>query len=266
MNLSSHLPKKSLGQHFLIHQGIQQRIVDGCGLLATDTVVEIGPGKGAITDKIAQRVKRVVAIEKDRVLAGALRERFDQTHVEVTEADVLEFDFSHLPAARICVGNLPYNVAAPIIEKVLTSGKFERLYAMVQLEHGHRMLAGPGSKEYGSLSCFVQFYSRTRKLFEIRPSAFQPPPKVQSVFIEFDIYPPDRRPIQNVPEDDLLAMIRAAFLQRRKTILNALGFLAPKETLSAVLKDLNIPEQTRAEQICLMDFVRIFRAVKPVKP
>jgi len=260
--LPAHLPKKSLGQHFLIHEGVQDKIVEACRLQPDDVILEIGPGKGAITRKISERVKGVIAIEKDRLLAPALKESFEGSNVTVIEADVLAYDFAQLPRRLKCVGNLPYNAAASIIEKILTSERFTEMFAMVQLEQGERMIAAPGGKEYGSLSCFVQYYSRVKKVLDIRPSAFAPPPKVQSAFLSFEIYAPQERPIQNVEAEYLFKVIRTAFLQRRKTILNALGGMCSKNDLAALLERLEIPARTRPEQISLEDYVRMARELK----
>ena len=251
----SFFPKKSLGQNFLVNPRIQQKIIEACELEKDDVVLEIGPGQGALTRPLSERVSKVFAIEKDDRLAGRLSGEFAGTNVLIIHDDVLEYSFDRLPEGVKVVGNLPYNIATPIIEKVLTfRHKFSAFYLTVQLEYGNRIAATPGSRDYGSLSCFVQYYADVRKLFNIPPSAFSPAPKVESCFLFLRPLSQPRWPARD--EQFLFILIRACFSQRRKTIRNSLATVYGEET-GEILKKLNIDPMLRAEDLGLQDYVRL---------
>ncbi len=257
---SSFIPKKSLGQNFLINPRIRQRIIHACELSKDDVVLEIGPGKGALTCAIAPCVRAVFAIEKDDRLAQELRERFSGTNVTVIHADVLEYPFDLLPDGMKVIGNLPYNITTPIIEKVFQhQKKFSVFYMTVQLEYGNRMTAGPDSKDYGSLSCFVQYHADAKRIFRIPNTAFQPVPKVQSCFICLRIR---KKPEYSVDADLLFKVIRACFNQRRKIIVNSLSRVIPKEKLVGVLHAAGIDPCVRAEELGLADYARLTEKIK----
>lgn len=251
-------PKRSLGQNFLVNPRIQERIIAACALEKSDVVLEIGPGKGVLTRPLAQRVKKVLAIEKDNFLAPQLEKEFAGTNVTIEHADVLKYSFEQLPAPMKVVGNLPYNIATPIIEKVLTfRHKFPVFYLTVQLEYGSRIVAKPGSKDYGSLSCFVQYYATARKLFKISPSAFCPAPKVDSCFLSLHMR---TAPARNARDEEFLfKLIRACFSQRRKTIRNSLAVVYGREDTEKILAELHIDPRLRAEDLSLEDYVRLAR-------
>ena len=249
-------PKRSLGQNFLINPRIQERIIEACDLTKDDVVLEIGPGKGVLTRPLADRVKKVLAIEKDNYLAPQLEKEFAGTNVTIEHADVLKYPFEQLPAPMKAVGNLPYNIATPIIEKVLAfRHKFPVFYLTVQLEYGNRIVARPHSKEYGSLSCFVQYYAQAQKLFKIPPSAFRPAPKVDSCFLSLRMRPEPARKARD--EEFLFKLIRACFSQRRKTLKNSLAVIYGKEKGEELLRNLNIDPMVRAEDLSLEDYVRL---------
>lgn len=250
------VPKRSLGQNFLVNPRVQQRIIQACDLHNDDVVLEIGPGKGALTTAIAAGVKEVFAVEKDDRLAEGLREQFRDTNVRIVHADVLEYPFSRLPDKLKVIGNLPYNIATPIIEKVLASRhKFTIFYMTVQLEYGNRLVARPHSKDYGSLSCFVQYYAQTQKLFKIPPTAFNPVPKVDSCFLSLRM----RREPECAAKDEkfLFQLIRACFSQRRKTLKNSLSAIYAKERMDDLLRKFKIDPMARAEDLGLEDYVRL---------
>ncbi len=181
---TSQRPNKSLGQNFLVDERIQQKIVNTCLLKVDDTVLEIGPGKGAITARILPLVKRLVVVEKDRQLVSFLKENFLEPQLEIVEGDFLKMDISSLGNNLIIVGNIPYYISTPIIEKILANkDKIQRAYLTVQLEFGQRLGAMPGNKDYGSLSCFVQYHADVKVLFKISPGSFHPQPKVHSCFV-----------------------------------------------------------------------------------
>ena len=253
------VPKKRLGQNFLINPHIKQKIISSCQLQPSDCVLEIGPGQGALTMAIAPYVQKVIAIEKDHELAFGLKEHFKNSNVTVIHGDILKFPFSSLPEKLKIIGNLPYNIATPIIEKVFTHHKqFSSFYMTVQLEYGRRLSAKPNSKDYGSLSCFVQYYAEVKMLFRIKNTAFYPRPKVQSCFIQLDMRKEPKFQIHS--EDLFFKILRHAFGQRRKTIQNSLSQVFKKNQLLSVLESLNIDPKLRAENLKLEDYVRITNA------
>jgi 16S rRNA (adenine1518-N6/adenine1519-N6)-dimethyltransferase len=234
---------------------LRQKIIQSCDLRKEDVVLEIGPGTGLLTQTIAEKVRKVFAVEKDDRLAWDLKRRLGGTNISVLHADVLEYPFEKLPDGMKVIGNLPYNIATPIIAKIFRyRGKFEVFYMTVQWEYGSRMAAGPHSKDYGSLSCFVQYYAEVKKLFKIPPGAFSPPPKVQSCFLRLEMKEP---PLPADSEEWLFKVIRSCFNQRRKMIQNSLSSLLPKKEIDAILQELTIDSRLRAEDIGLEDYVRL---------
>ncbi|MCK5081858.1 MAG: ribosomal RNA small subunit methyltransferase A [Candidatus Omnitrophica bacterium] len=249
-------PKKSLGQNFLINPNVIKRIIASCDLKPTDTILEIGPGKGALTHALSEQAQKVIAIEKDDHLAAQLTQTFKDTNVDVIPADILKYPFDKLPSNVKIIGNLPYNIATPIIEKAINyRKKFYAFYMTVQLEYGQRITAGPDSKSYGSLSCFVQYYADTKILFKIKNSSFQPIPKVQSCFLQLNLLEKPKHKAQD--EKCLFKIIRACFGQRRKTIANTLSTIVHKEKTVELLKTLDINPKLRAENISLKKYVQI---------
>ncbi|MBF0484017.1 MAG: ribosomal RNA small subunit methyltransferase A [Candidatus Omnitrophica bacterium] len=254
--IQNHRAKKSLGQNFLTNSAIIKKIIEVCDLKKDDVVLEIGPGKGAITEGIASRVKQVLAVEADHTLAKYLHEKFTGTNITVFSEDILKFDFEKLPDNIKLISNLPYNIATPIIEKVIAHRrKFNQFFMMVQLEYGQRMCAVPGNKTYGSFSCFVQYYGLPEILFKIGRGAFQPMPKVQSCFIKYDLF--KKLPQEFHIEERLFMIIRTAFQQRRKTILNSLNGFADKASLEKIFVKLGIDSQDRAESLSLGQYIKI---------
>ncbi|MBF0484996.1 MAG: ribosomal RNA small subunit methyltransferase A [Candidatus Omnitrophica bacterium] len=254
------IPKKRLGQNFLRDQRVLRRIIEACELKNDETVLEIGPGQGALTRSIAPYVKDIIAVEADPQLADQLRKDFDPAKLTVHDSDILKFDFSKIQGPIKVVGNLPYYISTPIIELVITNRKlFTSLFMTVQLEFGERLVAAPGSKEYGSFSCFVQFYTKPRILFKIPPSAFHPVPKVTSCFMRLDLR---LEPPEEVKDETFfLKVIRQAFLQRRKSLVNSLGALASKDKLFLALSAAGVDPKARAEELGLAQFARIADAL-----
>lgn len=249
-------PKKSLGQNFLINPNVVERIMASCDLKPTDIVLEIGPGKGALTHPLSSRAKKIIAIEKDDHLAAQLKQTFKDTNVEIIHDDILKYPFDGLPNDVKIIGNLPYNIATPIIEKTLNHRqKFTTFYMTVQLEYGQRIAAKPNNKSYGSLSCFVQYFAEPKILFKIKNSSFQPIPKVQSCFLQLDLLKKPKHKAQD--EDCLFRIIRACFSQRRKTVQNTLSTIIHKERTRELLQALDINPKLRAENISLEKYVQI---------
>lgn len=254
------IAKKRFGQNFLVDPNIQNKIVSSCDLNENDIVLEIGPGQGALTEKIARKVKSVIAVEKDKTLAKELQKKYHDSNIQIVCEDFLKYSFYDLGQDIKVIGNLPYNVATPIIEKLLKNRSlFNSVYITVQLEHAQRMAARPNSKSYGSLSCFVQFYSDINILFKISNTAFKPVPKVQSCFMELELLKDAKYQVEN--ETLLFSIIRNAFSQRRKTIANSLSGLLGKETTIDLLDKLNISSQLRAENIRLDQYVEIANSI-----
>ena len=269
--------KKSLGQNFLTDQRVARRIIDAVSPLPTDIVIEIGPGTGALTRLLVERSGHVEAIEIDTHLADAVRRSLNADNLSIVAADALVLDWGELitdaktklglpgPAdqdlkrVRI-VANLPYYISTPIIERMLSVGRsvFD-MTLMLQKEVADRITTGPGSKEYGYLSVMVQYYCIAKKLFEVPPSAFTPIPRVQSAVIKLTVR--ELPAVEVSDEAKFFALVRAAFAQRRKTILNnlkaasrALEFTQP---LESALEAASVAPQRRAETLSLEEFAAL---------
>ncbi len=233
------------------------RILAEAGIGPQDRVLEIGPGRGALTLDLAAAAGRVLAIEVDRDLA----ERFPpHPRLEIVCADILQVELDALLAPHDdwkVVANLPYYITTPILEKLLTEGqgRIQGMWVMVQKEVADRMSAR-GTRESGSLSHFVQYHAQTRTLFRVRPGSFQPPPEVDSAVVRLLPY---RTPPVDAPQDLLFRLIRTAFGTRRKTLRRSLAGLLkdPEKTLAAA----GIEPTRRPETLVLEDFAALARAV-----
>ncbi len=254
----SYRPKKNLGQNFLTDIRIQQKIIQACELKADDVVVEIGPGQGVLTRLIAPQVKQLICVETDRDLIEPLHchSRASGNPFEVVHADFLKWDMSHLPSGVKVIGNIPYYISTPIIEKLITDrAKIAVAFLTVQLEFGQRLTAKAGGKDYGSLSCFAQYYADIKMLFKIKNTCFKPAPKVDSCFLRLVM----RSQPQESASDEafLFKLIQTAFQQRRKNIVNSLKGLVGKEKLEGELKNLGINLNARAENLTLSNYIAL---------
>ncbi|MDD5618521.1 MAG: 16S rRNA (adenine(1518)-N(6)/adenine(1519)-N(6))-dimethyltransferase RsmA [Candidatus Omnitrophica bacterium] len=259
--------KKRFGQNFLIDKNILSKILDFASLSKDDVVLEIGPGKGTLTRELASRAAKVIAVELDKDLCQFLKADLkDFTNVDLVNSDILEFDLrSYLKntsaGSKIKIaGNIPYSITTPILEYIFSNmDLIGSVYIMVQKEFALRLVARPNTKDYSSISCFAQFHSQPKMLFTVKRTCFKPQPKVDSCFIELLPKPLALRPSDIRPKDkDLLfKVIRAAFNQRRKNILNSLSSLCDKNSISKALKELNLDINLRAENISLEDYIRI---------
>jgi len=256
--MAGHRPRKRFGQHFLHDRNIIDKIAMAINPQTDDTVIEIGPGQGALTEALVNSGCNLHAIELDRDLIEGLSTRWPS--LNVIHDDALKIDLSQLAAPRNpmkLVGNLPYNVSTPILFHALKHlPSIEKMVFMLQQEVVERMIAPPGSKTYGRLSVMLQYQCQLRKLFAVPPGAFNPPPKVNSAIVELT---PKRTPsplAQN--ELTLAAVVRAAFGQRRKTIANGLKSLASRELIAAA----GIDPATRAEQLEVADFVTLANRIE----
>jgi 16S rRNA (adenine1518-N6/adenine1519-N6)-dimethyltransferase len=261
--------KPKLGQNFLRDQQAIQRIVAALGDLSSRTVVEIGPGKGAITERLAAQAKALIAIELDRELAWTLQERFLPEKgfpaVTVSRQDVLQFDFGATASAAgqplLVVGNLPYYITSPILLHLAAHAKsLDRAVLMVQREVADRVTARPGTREYGLLSVTLQLYGSSEALFTLPPEAFVPPPEVHSTVFRWNFAP--RFAELGVDESPFITFLKQCFAQKRKTLANnlrAAGFSAGAVT--AAYDRAIIPAQARAEVLTLEQFAGLWRAL-----
>lgn len=238
-----------LGQHFLVKGSILQRIAAAACPDPVPLVIEIGPGRGALTQRLLERAERVIAIELDAYLVGHLREKFD-SRLEVHHADVLATDLSQWGSVPV-VGNLPYYITSPILEKVVRLD-FPRAVFLMQKEVAERLAAAPGSRNFGFLTVQTTLFARIRMLFEVKPGAFHPPPKVDSAVVLLE----PRKPSVDDP-DAFLRFASACFHQKRKTLRNNLADLYGKE-----LVDLQPEARKRAEQLSLEELIALYERLK----
>jgi 16S rRNA (adenine1518-N6/adenine1519-N6)-dimethyltransferase len=212
---SSHRPRKRFGQHFLHERGVLEKILNALAPAKDDFLVEIGPGEGALTGPLLEKVAKLEVIELDRDLASALAAKFPPWKLTVHCADALEFDFDRFPAGMRVVGNLPYNVSTPLLFHLARyAQKVRDMHFMLQLEVVERMVAAPSTPAYGRLSVSLQARFQMKKLFKVARGAFRPPPKVESALVRME-------PLAwQLPIDEDL--LRRAFSARRKTLRNAL--------------------------------------------
>ena len=253
------MPKKHLGQHFLSDPQILERIVGFSRVTRSDTVVEIGPGRGSLTQAIAGKVRRVIAIEFDTDLVSFLRGTLGP-RVEVLEHDALEIDFTTLcPTPYHVVANLPYNVATPLIERfVAARDSIASVTVMLQREVADRILATPGGRQYGALSVGTQYYATIEGGFQVPPGAFTPPPKVHSRMVRMTW----NRNVADSPE--FIIFVRRAFASRRKKLLNNLSPIFPgmgRAELIGILEREGINSNARAEDLSVEAFVRLHRTL-----
>ena len=251
--MNAHRPRKRFGQHFLKDPGIIEAIAQAIDPQPGDTVVEIGPGHGAITESLARRAGQLHCVELDRDLAAALRRRFGQRdNVTIHEADALKFDFCALGDSLRIVGNLPYNISTPLLFHLLQYRDcILDMHFMLQKEVVDRMAAGPGSKAYGRLGIMLGCYLNIESLFDVPPEAFEPPPEVNSAVVRLDPLPTGTYDITD--EAELSALVAKAFMQRRKTLRNALREKADAGDFEA----LGIDAGLRPEQLAIADYVRL---------
>ncbi|OGW49032.1 MAG: hypothetical protein A2Z50_00570 [Nitrospirae bacterium RBG_19FT_COMBO_42_15] len=254
-------PKKSLGQHFLTDTNIARNIVDAANISKDDTVVEIGPGNGILTRLLAERAKRVIAIEIDERLIDKLIEEFGSfNNIEIIAKDALKFSFNEIEGRFKVAANLPYYITTPIIFHLLESrDKIISMTLMMQREVAERVAANPGGKDYGVLSIAVQFYAEPAMNFIVPPSAFHPRPKVESAVVSFSIL--KNRRVEVLDEEFFFKVVRAAFNQRRKTLRNALKAAnLPSITdnaLDSVFAKIGIDPKRRGETLSIGEFARL---------
>ena len=270
--------KPKLGQNFLVDPSAALRIVEALGDISERTVMEIGPGRGVLTDLLIPRAKRVIGIELDHVLAAQLRMRYaTKPNVEILESDFVTAQFPSIlgrrpgplhdlrptkPDTVDLVGNLPYYITSDIVLRILElHQKIDRAVIMVQREVADRISAAPGSRDYGLLSATAQLFARVEKLFTLPPGAFSPPPEVHSSVLRFTMAP--RIEELQIEEAPFISFLKLAFSQKRKTLVNNLRDQYAPETTRAALKAAGLRTDVRAEAMSLEKTAAVFRVLQP---
>jgi 16S rRNA (adenine1518-N6/adenine1519-N6)-dimethyltransferase len=268
--------KPKLGQHFLASEAAGQRIIEALGDISEATVLEIGPGKGALTDLLARRARRLIAVELDRVLSAQLRMKFNmQPNVEIIEGNILTLELDTVfgakpgslrtglnfaPEPARVVGNLPYYITSDILLRLLEYHRyFSTIVIMVQKEVADRLAASAGSRDYGLLSATTQLYGRVEQLFTLPPAAFSPPPKVHSSVVRITIKP--QLESFRVPEAEFIAFLKICFGQKRKTLWNNLKTRYDEDRLRTALTKSGVKPAVRAEALPLERTAALFRAL-----
>ena len=264
-------PQKRFGQNFLISENVVSRIADAAGVEDSSLgIIEIGPGIGTLTQKLAERYRKVVAIEIDTSLLPVLEDTLSEyDNVKIISGDAMKTDFEELvqnefEGMRVAVcANLPYYITSPVIMRLLeTKGLFESVTVMIQKEVADRLASAPGTAEYGAITASSSYYARIEKIFNVSPANFIPPPKVTSSVIRMNIH--KTPPVVCENEENLFRVIRGAFAKRRKTLSNSLAGETAKHTkaeIEAVLVSLGYRADVRGETLGLEDFARISDAL-----
>jgi 16S rRNA (adenine1518-N6/adenine1519-N6)-dimethyltransferase len=263
-------PRRRFGQNFLIRDDLAERIVGHSHLREDDVAVEIGPGAGALTSMIAQRVSRLIAVEKDQGLAALLREELAELpHLEIVVGDFLEYDLVQAASAHgverlVVLGNIPYNITTPVLERIFEQrAAVKSAVLLVQKEYAERLGAAAGTPEYGALTLFARYHALMEPLMTIRASAFWPRPEVDSMLVRFFIR--ERPPVEVPSETLLFRIIRGSFQMRRKQLMNtleeALGI--DKESVARLARAAGIDPRRRGETLTLDEFAKLARATEP---
>jgi 16S rRNA (adenine1518-N6/adenine1519-N6)-dimethyltransferase len=251
-----HIPRKRFGQNFLIDDSVVAAIVAAVAPLLGDLMVEVGPGMGALTRPLANRLDHLHVIEIDRDIIAWLSTEFPAARVTVHGDDALRFNFSALGTSLRVVGNLPYNISTPLLFHLASHASVIRdIHVMLQKEVVERMVAAPSTSEYGRLSVMLQYRFEMERILDVPASAFKPAPKVESAVVR--LIPYSRLPYPARNEVTLGKIVAAAFSQRRKTLRNAMKIYFD----AAALERLGIDPGQRAQDLPVADFVRMADAV-----
>jgi len=255
--MKPHRPRKRFGQHFLADPGVIDAIVTAINPQPGDTIVEIGPGQGAITGALARKAGKLHCVELDRDLAASLRGRFgERDNVVIHEADALRFDFCSLGDSLRIVGNLPYNISTPLLFHLIEHRDcIADMHFMLQKEVVDRMAAPPGSRTYGRLSVMAQYRANITPLFDVLPESFTPTPKVRSTIVR--LQPLKKPPVDAGTFENLAKVVTAAFSMRRKTLRNSLRAVFSEDQILAT----GIDPGQRAEQLSLSQFAALARSL-----
>ena len=259
--------QKKFGQNFLIDTHVLDKIISAAGMTKEDTVLEVGPGIGTMTQRLSQAAGQVIAVEIDTNLIPILKDTLqDCENVTVINEDILKIDIKKLAEEKgggrpvKVVANLPYYITTPIIMGLFESGApIDNITVMVQKEVADRMQVGPGSKDYGALSLAVQYYAEPYIVANVPPNCFIPRPNVGSAVIRLTRY--EEPPVQVKDEKKMFALIRASFNQRRKTLVNGLGNAGrpgiTKESAAVALAQMGLSPTVRGEALTLEQFARL---------
>lgn len=261
-------PKKKLGQHFLVDRNILEKVIRTAELNQEDVILEVGPGLGEMTLALAQKTKEVIAVEIDSKLAEGLRKKVSGlSNVKIVFGDILKIDFGSLfhEAGKPLkvVANLPYQISTPLLFRFIESKRiFSSFTLMLQREVAERIVASPGEKEYGPLSVFIQIFSDVSIRFLIKPSAFFPPPKVESAVVQMVLKEKPLIELKN--EEWFKKVVKASFGYRRKTLINALKHsnLSLPESIELKMDKAGIDPKRRPETLTLKEFIRLADVLK----
>lgn len=257
---------KSLGQNFLTAQWVPERIAAECGVNKNSCALEVGPGMGCLTNELSKQAEKVVAIELDRELFPVLEETLAECdNVEIVHGDVLKTDLSAICKDKFgdkkvyACANLPYYITTPAISALLDSKIFSGITVMVQKEVAKRICAKAGSSDYSAFSIYVQYYADAKILFDVPAGCFVPQPKVDSAVIRLN--PLDTPSVSVKNEKLFFAIVRAAFNQRRKTLVNAVspafGGRLDKADILSIMKTCNLDERIRGEKLTLEEYAKL---------
>ena len=266
--------KKKFGQNFLINESVVERIADGCGNDSRAGVLEIGPGIGVLTCQLAKRFDKVVTVEIDDTMIPILEKTLAEfDNISVIHSDILKVDlkalveehFSDVLEIRVCA-NLPYYITTPILMYLLESGvKFKSITVMVQKEVADRLTAPAGSSLYGAITASLSYYGKATRLFVVSAGNFMPAPKVDSAVVRIDLF--DTPPV-DANFKTLMRVIRGAFLQRRKTLVNALASEfshISKENIGKAIVSCGLSADIRGEKLSLDDFAKVANALDDMR-
>lgn len=257
-------PKKGLSQNFLIDGNILRKLVSAAQLQNEDTVLEIGPGPGVLTEALLNSGAHVIAIEKDEKLAKHL-ERLQNGKLEILIDDFRNVRIEHLLKGKgkvKVIANIPYSITGIILQELLPKTHLiESIHLMVQREVAERCVAKKGAKDYSSFSLFTKYHANPKLLFTVARSCFYPPPKIDSAILELKLKPP---PVK-APYEPFFQLIRTAFQQRRKMLRASLKTLFPSNQVETALESLGLPKTTRPQELDLEEFSALFFALNPAK-
>ncbi|MCF0124137.1 MAG: ribosomal RNA small subunit methyltransferase A [Ruminiclostridium sp.] len=265
---------KSMGQNFLIEPWVPRQTAEASGAATGVGVLEVGPGIGPLTEQLAQLGEKVVSVELDRSLLPVLAETLaDYPNVEIVPGDIMKTDIARLCQEKlpglpvVACANLPYNITTPAITALLQAGCFQAVTVMIQREVALRICARPGTADYGAFTVLCQYYADSELLYDVPPSCFYPAPKVVSSVIRMTVR---GRPPVDVPDPDLFfRVVRAAFGQRRKTLLNGLytllGNEVEKDALRQAILACNLPENIRGERLSFAEFAELCRKLRELQ-
>jgi 16S rRNA (adenine1518-N6/adenine1519-N6)-dimethyltransferase len=262
------IPRKGWGQHFLVDRNILNKVIWAAQVEKEDTVLEVGPGLGEMTIALARQAKRVIAIEIDSKLVAILNEKLENyPNVEVVKSDILKVDFSQFfkkegQPVKV-VANLPYQVSTPLLFRFIESKEtFSTFTLMLQKEVAERMVAPPGGKEYSPLSIFIQMFSDVSIRFFIKPSAFFPPPKVESAVVQ--MVWKEKPMIETNDEEWFKRVVKACFCYRRKTLVNALKHseLTLPESIELKMEAIGIDPRRRPETLTIQEYASLVKVLR----